>query len=75
MVCLKNLSPVTLGKGQFKVKVEKHIYIIPGKYFYHRSSIVNNSGRYAEHKVVPVNAMKFCDLGERVHLVSNLKNT
>ena len=40
---LKNVTFVTLGKDQFKVKVEdeKHIYIIPDKHSYHDlSSIV-----------------------------------
>ena len=43
----KSKSFVTLGKGQFKVKVKlegkKHIYILPAKHSYHYlSSIVIN---------------------------------
>ena len=53
---------MTLGKGQYKVKVkiegEKPIYIIPAKHFYPMSKFsCNGSKRYAEYEVVPVNGI------------------
>ena len=54
---------LTLGIGQFKVKVkiedERHIYILPAKHSYHYQKLnCNRSTRYVEYEVVPVKALR-----------------
>ena len=68
---LNNVSFVTLGKDQFKVKVnvedEKHIYIIPDKHSYHDLSSLEMCWAQSGNKILlkkPVFVTFFMTLGK-----------